>query len=243
MIEVHGKISPVDILAFGIHPDDIELSAAGTLLSHMAQGYSAAICDLTRGELGTRGNAETRLKESAAAAEILNVSWRTNLCMRDGFSKVDEEHVLQVAEMIRLARPKYILANAITDRHPDHGRGASLVYEANFFAGLSKIDMIQGDPHRASTVYNYVQDEYVDPDLCIDITGYFKQKMESILAYRTQFYQSVDTGEVSTPISGKSFLDFQEARMRHFGRAIGVEFAEGYTSKHKIGARNLGDLL
>ena len=243
MIVVHGQVAPVDILAIGIHPDDIELSCAGTLLSHMAQGYTAGICDLTRGELGTRGNAETRLKESSSAAEILGVDWRINLAMRDGFSKVDEDHILKIAEVIRLVKPRFILANAIQDRHPDHGRGAILVKEANFFAGLVKIDSVKGEPHRADAVYNYIQDEYVDPDLCIDIIGHVDKKMESILAYKTQFFQPDDSGGLQTPISSQAFMEFQVARMRHFGRAIGVEFAEGYTSQMKIGVKDLGSLL
>ncbi len=243
MIQVYKDIDTVDILAFGIHPDDVELSCSGTVLSHIDQGFKIGICDFTRGELGTRGDGETRLEESAMAAEILGVDWRVNLGMRDGFSKVDEEHILQVAEIIRLSRPKIILANAIKDRHPDHGRAATIVKEAHFFSGLSKITSINGDPHRADTLYHYIQDEYLDPDFCLDVSGFVEKKFAAIYAYKTQFYKSEASEVVETPISSKLFMDFQDARMRHFGRSIGVAHAEGFTSHRKIGIRSLMGLI
>lgn len=243
MIKVYQQFGAVDILAIGIHPDDIELSAGGTVLSHIAQGYKLGICDLTKGELGTRGDGDTRLAESRDAAEIFGVEWRVNLEMRDGFSRIDEEHILRIAEVIRQCKPKIILANATRDRHPDHGRAATMVQEANFFAGLSKITSIGGAAYRADVLYHYIQDEYVDPDFCIDVSEYVDRKFEAILAYKTQFYQSEDKQADATPISSKLFMDFQDARMRHFGRAIGVAHAEGYNTHRKIGVSNIGHLI
>ena len=243
MIKVYKEINPVDILAFGIHPDDVELSAAGTLLSHMANGYSAAICDLTRGELGSRGTKETRLQEAIDASEILGIEWRVNLEMSDGFSTIDKKHILRIAEVIRLARPKIILANALDDRHPDHPRGAQLVREAFFFSGLSKITSIKGEPYRAKALYHYIQDRQLTPDFSVDITPFVDQKMKSIIAYKTQFFQGSDqSAEDQTPISSKSFMDFMLAKMRVFGRDIGAEYAEGFNVHRIIGVANLMDL-
>lgn len=243
MIPVYGEIGHVDILAIGIHPDDIELSCSGTVLSHIAKGYTVGICDLTKGELGTRGDAKTRLRESKEAAKILGIEWRINLEMRDGFSRVNEDHILRVAEIIRLSSPRIILANSIKDRHPDHGRGARIVGEAHFFSGLPKITTIQGKPHRAKALYHYVQDEYVEPDFCVDVSDFVEHKFHSIRAFETQFYQGDEDGNRQTPISSKSFMDFLDARMRHFGRSIGVSHAEGFVAHRKIGVSDLGDLL
>ena len=167
MIKVYGDIAPVDILAFGIHPDDVELSASGTVLRHIAEGYTVGICDLTRGELGSRGTPETRHAEAIAASDILGVDWRVNLGMPDGFAYETQERVLSIAEVIRLAQPKTILANAIDDRHPDHPRGARLVREAHFFSGLTRITSIKGKAHRADHLYYYIQDKQLMPDICV----------------------------------------------------------------------------
>jgi len=231
----------VDILAFGIHPDDVELSASGTVIKHVSEGYTVGICDLTRGELGSRGTPITRHEEAQAASEILGISWRVNLGMPDGHAYINQERVLKIAEVIRLARPKIILANAIEDRHPDHPRGAQLVKEAFFFSGLSKITSIQGDAHRADHLYYYVQDKQLIPDFCVDVTPFVEQKMKSIKAYKTQFFQgdATDKEGIQTPISGQSYLELLRAKMRVFGRYINTEYAEGFNSDHPIQKSNL----
>ena len=241
MIAIYRDIAPVDILAIGIHPDDVELSASGTVLKHIAAGATVGICDLTQGELGSRGTPETRHQEAIDASEILGIDWRANLGMPDGYAYVTKERVLQIAEVIRLARPQVILANAIDDRHPDHARGANLVKEAFFFSGLSKITSIQGAPHRADVLYHYIQDKQLIPDLCVDVTPYVAQKMQSIIAYKTQFFQgdNSDSQGVQTPISGEGFLNLLKAKMRVFGRYIQVDYAEGFNSASPIQMNNL----
>ena len=238
MISIYKEIQEVDILAFGIHPDDIELSACGTLLSHIDKGYKVGICDLTEGELGTLGSAEIRKKESEDAAEILGVDFRVNLSMRDGFAKIDEAHILKIAEVIRLARPKIILANAVDDRHPDHPRGAQLVREAFFFSGLRRILKIQGEAFRADALYHYIQDKQLMPDLCVGMSPYIDQKWEAIKAYKTQFLSASEEG-IETPISSLTFMKHVESSMRIFGRNIGEEFAEGFNAHRPIGVDNM----
>lgn len=231
MIKVYGDIGPVDILAFGIHPDDVELGASGTILQAIAKGRTVGICDLTRGELGSRGTPETRHEEAIAASEILGINWRVNLGMPDGFAYENKERILSIAEVIRLAHPKVLLANAIEDRHPDHPRGSRLVREAHFLSGLTRITSIQGEAHRADNLYYYIQEKHLIPDFCVDVSSYVEKKMESIVAYKTQFYQG-DTSNaegIQTPISGASYLDLLKAKMRVFGRYIGTEYGEGFT--------------
>lgn len=241
MIKVYGDIAPVDILAFGIHPDDVELSASGTVLRHIAEGYTVGICDLTRGELGSRGTPETRHAEAIAASDILGVDWRVNLGMPDGFAYETQERVLSIAEVIRLAQPKTILANAIDDRHPDHPRGARLVREAHFFSGLTRITSIKGKAHRADHLYYYIQDKQLMPDICVDVTPYVDKKMESIVAYKTQFYQGDESDKegVQTPISGASFLELLKAKMRVFGRYVNTDYAEGFNCDDPIKVNKL----
>lgn len=242
MIQVYREIKPVDILAFGIHPDDVELSASGTVLKHQALGYSCAICDLTRGELGSRGTADTRYKEAQDASEILGIDWRVNLGMQDGWTKIEQEQILKIAEVIRLAKPKIILANALDDRHPDHPKGAELVRQAFFFSGLKRITSIQGDAFRADNLYHYIQDKQLTPDLVIDISDHIDQKMASIKAYKTQFFQGTpdtDNAEEATPISSKYFTDFMLAKMTVFGRYIQANYAEGYNVHREIGVDDL----
>jgi len=236
----------VDILAIGVHPDDIELNCSGTLLHQMAQGSIVAIVDMTKGELGTRGNAVLRLKESKKAAQILGVKYRENLGMADGWFRNTKENQLKVIQMIRRYRPKVLICNAIKDRHPDHGRASELVSEAAFYAGLSKISTKDKGkvqlPWRPLATYHAIQDRYIKPDFLVDITPYHSQKMESILAYGSQFYQAGQKGP-ETPISGKSFLLAIDARMRDFGRVLQVDFAEGFTVERSIGVKNLLDLI
>lgn len=233
----------VDILAIGVHPDDVELSCSGTLLKQMQLGHSVAIVDLTKGELGTRGSGELRLREAEAASSILGVAHRVNLGIPDGFFELTENHKMAVARAVRTFQPDIVLANAIDDRHPDHGRAARLVYDACFLAGLNKVETLTDDglPQarwRPKVIYNYIQDKLLKADLVVDITPYLDRKMESILAYRSQFYDPNST-EDDSPISGQDFLEFIKARARTYGRQIGVEFGEGYTVSRPIGVDNL----
>ncbi len=233
----------VDILAIGVHPDDIELSCSGTLLRHLAMGHKAAILDLTQGELGTRGNAELRIKEAARAADILGIKERVNLGIPDGFFEPEEKYKRQIVEVVRTYRPEIVLANAIDDRHPDHGRAASLIYDACFLAGLNKVYTNDSNGHpqerwRPRAIYNYIQDKMLTADVVVDITPYMDRKMESILAFSSQFYDPASQEE-SSPISGADFLEFIRARARSYGRQIGVEFGEGFTISRPVGITDL----
>ncbi|MBL7828167.1 MAG: bacillithiol biosynthesis deacetylase BshB1 [Saprospiraceae bacterium] len=236
----------IDILAIGIHPDDVELSCSGTLLRHAEQGKSFGILDLSQGELGTRGTAALRKKEAALAAEILGSKFREILDLPDGLFSHTPENWLKIVKVIRTYRPEIVLCNAIDDRHPDHGRAAKMVQDACFYAGLAKISTVdqQGLPQekwRPKAVYHYIQDKQLTPDFVVDITPYKNKKMEAILAFSSQFYIS-GNAEPDTPISGKDFIDFMEAKMRVFGRSIGVEFAEGFTCARVPGVSDLFDL-
>jgi bacillithiol biosynthesis deacetylase BshB1 len=231
----------LDILAFGAHPDDVEISCAGTILKHIELGYKCGIVDLTHGELGTRGSGELRLKEAAKAKEILGIEVRENLGFADGFFSIDKEHQLPIIEMIRKYRPEIVLANSVHDRHPDHGRAAKLVAESCFLSGLIKIETGQ-EAWRPKAVYHYIQDEYIQPDLTIDITPYFDKKIESILAYSSQFYDP-KSDEPDTPISGKEFLDFLKGRAQVVGRPISAELAEGFTAARNVGVNDLFNLV
>lgn len=232
----------LDILAFAAHPDDVELSAAGTLMKHIEQGKKVGIVDLTQGELGSRGTVETRYAEAEKASEILGVHYRTNLKMRDGFFDINEENKRLIIQQIRLFRPEVVLMNAVTDRHPDHGRAAQLVSEACFYAGLRKIET-QWEGHlqehyRPKAMYHYIQDRFLKPDFVVDVTPYVERKIEAIKAFKTQFYDP-DSAEPNTPISGKDFFEFIKGRMREMGRPIGAEFAEGFTVERFIGVEDV----
>jgi bacillithiol biosynthesis deacetylase BshB1 len=235
----------IDILAFGVHPDDVELSASGTLLRHIDVGKSVGIIDLTEGELGTRGTVETRYEEAKKASEILGIAVRENLQMADGFFEINQVNLLKVIEKIRQYRPTVVLANAINDRHPDHGRAGKLVAEACFLAGLRKIETTSDgkpqDAFRPRAVYHYIQDYYLQPDLIVDVTPFVDKKFESILAYSTQFFNP-NSDEPETPISGKEFLEFIRGRMLQNGRIIGVTYAEGFTVARPVGVEDLTNL-
>ncbi|WP_347157039.1 bacillithiol biosynthesis deacetylase BshB1 [Pontibacter chitinilyticus] len=237
----------LDILAFASHPDDVELGCSGTLIAHIAAGKKVGIVDLTRGELGTRGTAESRISEAEESARIMEISVRDNLEFADGFFANDREHQLKIVEKLRQYQPEIVLMNAIYDRHPDHGRGSALVSEACFKAGLKMIRTTdaQGQEQaawRPKVVYHYIQDRLITPDLVVDVTPYWEQKMESIRAFKTQFYNPDDTSP-NTYISSPEFLDFVEARAMELGHAIGVKYGEGFTKERYIGVRNLFDLL
>lgn len=235
----------IDILAIGVHPDDIELSCSGTLLHHITMGKTVGLLDLTCGELGTRGSAEIRLKEAAAASKLIGATVRGNLEMEDGFFEYTKENMLKIVEIIRLMRPEIILANAISDRHPDHGRAAKLTADACFYAGLRRIETEWEDeaqePWRPKAVYHYIQDHNLKPDFVVDITPYMDQKMEVIQAYKSQFYDP-ESDEPNTPISGKGFLEFVKGKNAMYGRPAGFLYGEGFTVARTMGVTNLFDL-
>ena len=236
----------LDILAIGVHPDDVELSCAGTILKHIAAKKKVGILDLTRGELGTRGTAEIRTKESKKAAKILGVSVREQLNMSDGFFANDENHQLQLIEKIRYYKPEIVLCNAISDRHPDHARAAKLVSDACFYSGLIKIDSHYNkktqEVWRPKAVYHYIQDNFINPDFVIDITKQMDKKMEAIMAFESQFYNP-NSKEPKTAISGPEFLEFVKAKNMVFGRSIGVRYAEGFTVNRTMGVNSLFHLI
>lgn len=236
----------LDILAFGAHPDDVELSASGTLINHIKMGYKCGIVDLTNGELGTRGTAETRKQEADASSKIIGIIARENLNLADGFFTNDGDHRLEVVKMIRKYRPSIVLCNAISDRHPDHGRGASLVSDAIFLSGLVKvvtqIGGVDQSPWRPQAVYHYIQDRFIKPDFVVDVSDVWEQRMESVKAFKTQFYQA-DSTEPNTAISSKEFLDFLKGRAMEYGRPAGFQFAEGFTVERYPGIKDLTVLL
>ncbi|MFB0925616.1 MAG: bacillithiol biosynthesis deacetylase BshB1 [Vicingaceae bacterium] len=232
----------LDILAIGVHPDDIELGCSGTILKHIAQGKKVGILDLTKGELGSRGSGELRLIEAANSAKILGVSVRENLGYADGFFVNDKEHQLGIVQILRKYQPDVILANAPKDRHPDHGRASQLVSEACFYSGLVRIetelDGVSQEHWRPRVVYNYIQDRYLKPDFVVDVTDFVETKMESILAFSSQFYNP-ESELPETPISSKKFFDFIKARMANFGRDINVDYAEAFTVERLIGVEDI----
>ncbi|QNE39325.1 bacillithiol biosynthesis deacetylase BshB1 [Hymenobacter sp. NBH84] len=237
----------LDILAIAAHPDDVEMSCAGTLLAATAVGKKIGVVDLTRGELGTRGTPETRAAEAAEASQILGLSVRENLGLPDGFFRNDREHQLPIIAALRRHRPDVVLCNAITDRHPDHGRAAQLITDACFLAGLRMIETLDeaGQPQaawRPVHVYHFIQDRPIVPDFVVDITPHWEKKWASILAYKTQFFNP-DLDAPSTYLSSLEFSKFMEARAREFGHMIGVEFGEGFTKQQTLGVRELGDLI
>lgn len=238
-------MNQIDVLAIGAHPDDVELSAAGTLLKHRAMGFTTGVIDLTQGELGSRGSKEIRKEEAQAASDILGLSARVNLKMADGFFEHSEENLRLLIEQIRRFKPSIVLLNAVSDRHPDHGKGSKLASEACFLAGLRRIETSwEGNPqeaHRPKAVYHYIQDRYLKPDFVIDVTDFVEQKFDSIKAYKTQFWDP-NSSEPKTPISGEEFFEFLRGRMAEYGRGIGVRYAEGFTIERTLGIDSLFDL-
>ena len=236
----------LDILAFGAHPDDVELGCGGTIAKEIQLGKKVGIIDLTRGELGTRGSAEIRDTEAAKAAKILGVAVRENLRMRDGFFKNDEAHQLQIIEMIRKYNPEIVLCNAIDDRHIDHGRGSSLVSDACFLSGLRRIETSHNnelqEAWRPKVVYHYIQWKNIEPDFVVDITGFENKKVEAIMAYDSQFFNP-DTKEPVTPIATRNFVESINYRAQDLGRLIGTDFAEGFTVERYLAVNSLTDLI
>ncbi|WP_396146046.1 bacillithiol biosynthesis deacetylase BshB1 [Flavobacterium sp.] len=236
----------LDILAFGAHPDDVELGCSGTIAKEISFGKKVGIIDLTRGELGTRGSVAIRNAESEKATQLLGVSVRENLDMRDGFFVNDEAHQLKIIEMIRKYQPEIVLCNAIQDRHIDHGKGSKLVSDACFLSGLRKIETkvngVLQQVWRPKVVYHYIQWENLQPDFVVNISGFIDIKMESILAYSSQFYDP-NSDEPESPISSKNFLESVKYRAQDLGRIIGVPHGEGFTVERYLAVNSLSDLI
>jgi N-acetylglucosamine malate deacetylase 1 len=236
----------IDILAIGVHPDDVELSASGTILKHMQLGYTVGLLDLTMGELGSRGSAAIREVEAKNSATLMGVKFRTCVHMEDGFFSHTQENLIKIIRIIRECKPDLILANALSDRHPDHGRAAKLVHDACFLSGLIKIETKNDEgknqpPWRPKNLLHYIQDQNLTPDIVFDITEFMDKKLELILAFRSQFYDPNST-EVETPISGKGFLEFVKGKNQALGRSINVAYAEGFNISRIVGVNDLFDL-
>ena len=236
----------IDILAFGAHPDDVEISCGGTLLRYADDGKQIAIVDLTRGELGTRGSGALRMEECKAASQILGLVDRVNLGMADGFFEENEDHLHQIIREIRHFRPKLILANSMRDRHPDHGRAAALVARAAFLSGLPKINTerngITQEAYRAPMLLHYIQDIYIEPDVVLDVSAYAEEKIKLVQCFSSQFFDPNST-EPETPISNAHFFEFMKGRMLQFGRPIGAKYAEGFTVNRTLGVSDLFHLI
>lgn len=237
----------LDILVLPVHPDDAELGCSGVILKHIAAGKRVGIVDLTRGELGTRGSAEIRDQEAADASKILGLAVRENLALPDGFFENTKEYQLKVIEAIRKFQPEIIITNAYHDRHPDHGRANELVEASAFLSGLRKIEtFIEGEIQQAwrpSLVLHFIQDNYIKPDILVDVTDYWDKKIESIQAYGSQFFNPDWENEPQTYISSPNFIKVVEARAMEFGKSINVKYAEGFTSRKILGVDSLFDLL
>lgn len=232
----------LDILVFAAHPDDAELSCSGTIISHVNKGKKVGIVDLTRGELGTRGTPQVREKEAAAASGVMGLAVRENLGFRDGFFVNDEAHQLEVVKMIRKYRPSVVLANAIEDRHPDHGRASRLVSEAVFISGLKMVKTVSStsgqESWRPSAVYHYIQSVFITPDFVVDVSDAWDKKMEAIRCFGSQFFDP-NSKEPETYISSPEFLKMIESRGKELGHAIGVKHGEGFTKERHLGVSDL----
>ena len=237
----------LDILAIAAHPDDAELGCGGTLIRHIKAGLKVGVVDLTRGELGTRGTPERRDQGARESAKLMGLAVRSNLGLPDGFFQDQPEHQLKVVAAIRTYRPEIVLANAIYDRHPDHGKGADIVHSSCFLAGLAKVATVDssGKPQeiwRPKALYHYIQSQFLEPDFVVDISGEWDQKMAAIRAYRSQFYDPASQ-EPITYISTPDFLRMLESRAIEMGHAIGVKYGEGFTARRWMGVKSLTDLI
>lgn len=236
----------LDILAIGAHPDDVELGCGGTLAKMISQNYKVGILDLTQGELGTRGTYQTRKSEADSASRILGVSYRDNLKFKDGFFANDEVHQLEIIRVIRKYRPNLILANAIEDRHPDHGKAAKLVNDSIFLSGLAKIETkLDGnfqERWRPKHTFNYIQWKELKPDFIIDISGFLDIKVQACLAYKTQFYDP-ESKELDTPITSLNFKKSIIYRAENLGRLVGCDAGEGFTSASWIGLKDFDNFI
>lgn len=236
----------LDILAIAVHPDDIELGCAGTLIKHVQKGQKVGILDLTQGELGTRGTPELRLEEAKDAAEIMGIEVRENAGMADGFFRNDKEHQLQLIKYIRKYQPDIIIANALEDRHPDHGRAGKLISDSCFLAGLRKVETeLDEQPQEAwrpKRVYHMIQDRFIEPTFIVDITDAYLTKMESVKAYKSQFHDP-ESDEPITYIATDGFLANIESRAALLGKRIGVRYGEGFICENLPGISDLDSLI
>jgi len=234
------------ILAIGAHPDDVELGCTGTLINHIKKGQKAGVLDLTQGDLGSRGTIESRFEEANASAKVMGLSMRENLKMADGFFKNDREHLLQIIAVLRRYQPEIVLANALADRHPDHGRAGRLIADACFFSGLRKIETDwEGEPQqpwRPKKVFHYIQDRFEEPDFVVDISDSYEQKMEAIKCFKTQFFND-DSGDPQTYISAPGFLDKISNRASQLGHRIGVKYGEGFKLESALGVNDLDSFI
>ena len=237
----------LDVLAIGAHPDDVELGCSGILIKEVKRGKKVGIVDLTQGELGTRGTIETRYQEAADAAMIMGIHVRENLKMRDGFFVNDEAHQMQLIAALRKYKPEIVIGNILEDRHPDHGKAGSLIYDACFLSGLKQVktydeNNVEQEKWRPKYLLHYLQDRFYEPDVIVDVSDVWEQRMETIKAYKTQFH-STESTEPQTYISSPEFLEALVSRARLLGKRIGVQFAEGFVSKKNIGIRDLDALV
>ena len=236
----------LDILAFAAHPDDTELSCAGTLAAHIDKGYKVGVVDLTCGELGTRGTPETRESEAKASAGILGLAVRDNLALEDGFFQNDKKNQLALVKALRTYRPGILLANAVKDRHPDHARGAQLAIDAAFLSGLVKVEVEDENGDllpiwRPKVVYHFIQSQFIQPDFVVDVSDYWERKMQAVRAFKSQFYDP-NNNEPETFISSPEFMKMIEARGKELGHSIGASYGEGFTINRNIGVSDLFDL-
>lgn len=222
-------MKPVDLIFFGAHPDDVELSAGGTVAKSVKDGLAVGIVDLTRGEMGTRGTPQIRRREAQNAAKALGASFRLSLDFQDGNLQTGREQELQIIEVLRTCRPRLVIAPWPDDRHPDHTRTGRIVTEASFYSGLRALETGL-EAHRPQTVLYYLQNYMVPPSLVVDVTKTWKTKMKAVAAFKSQFHDP-RSKEPQTFISDPKFLGMIEARGRHFGALIGVEYGEAFVSK------------
>jgi len=233
----------IDILAFGAHPDDVECAASGIVLNTTANHGKVVIVDLTRGELGSFGDEHSRKEELLKASKMMNLFGREQLDLEDGNIDNTYENRLKVIHLIRKYRPRIVLANAIHDRHPDHKKAAQLVSEASFLSGLKKMETFDEgelqEKWRPEAVYHYIQDYFLEPNIVVDISDFFEQKLEVIKAYNSQFVTADD--QKANGIM--NLLKQIESTNQIFGRAINVKYAEGFTTERYVGTKNILDLL
>lgn len=237
----------LDLLAIGSHPDDVELGCSGTLINEVKRGKKVGIIDLTQGELGTRGTIENRYQEASDAAKIMGVVVRENLKMRDGFFKNDEDHQMQLIKVLRKYSPEIVIGNIWEDRHPDHGRAGWMIYDACFLSGLKQVKTIDDDGHeqkkwRPKMLLHYIQDRFYEPNIILDISEVWEQRVEAIKAYKSQFFTGNNDGP-QTYISSPDFMEALTSRARLLGKRIGVKYGEGFLSKKNIGIKNFDSLV
>jgi bacillithiol biosynthesis deacetylase BshB1 len=234
------------ILAIAAHPDDIELSAAGTIIKHAKSGQAVGILDLTQGELGTRGNGPLRLKEAEDAANAMGVAVRENLRLEDGFFQNNKDSQLKLIRIIRKYQPDIIITNALEDRHPDHGKGAKLVSDACFLAGLRKIETeVEGKAQsawRPKRIFHMIQDRFAEPTFIVDISDTLDAKMDAIKCYKSQFHDP-ESNEPISYIAQQGFLESIMARASLLGKRIGVRYGEGFICENIPGISDLDQLL